>query len=399
METGLTGERVIVPLAEEIATVHKTARVSGAVRVRKTVEETLQDIDETVKVQDVTVRRVPIGRWIDQAPPQRQEGDTTVIPIVEEVAVIETRLRLVEEIRVTRSDAIRRFKTAVPVRREQAVVEEVSADGTVTRPDHPPPSRPESPTDRSAIPPNTAAATAARRPTTPRRIPMTTIIGLFTDPTAASRAQEAIREPAGKQAGIHLYGTGADRSADELRVTLSGLEIDDTDVRVLTGALDRGAWIVSALVPPDRADAIVALLLEHGAEGTDAYGGPEDDDTEILEEVEETLDVAKTQVESGIRAQATVTERPVQKTVTLRDEIVQAHRRPVDRDLSPDEAEAAFQERTVEVTGVSEEAEIRKAARLIGEVEITKASHERTETIRDTLRKTEVETQKIGPRR
>ncbi|MCG5242251.1 DUF2382 domain-containing protein [Azospirillum doebereinerae] len=394
METGPTEERVIVPLAEEHVTVHKTVRASGGVRVRKTVQETFQDIDETVTVQDVTVERVPIGRWIDQPMPERQEGDTTVIPIIEEVAVIETRLRLVEEIRVTRSESTRPLRTAVPVRREQVVVEDVSADGTVTnRPATPRPAPPQPAPPQS----NDSRATPTPAPAL-RRTPMTTIIGLFTESNAASKAHKAILALGGQKADVRVFESGSKASAEDLRYALSGLEIEDKDIKALTGALERGALIVSALVSADQTDAVTEAMTDNGAQGTDVFENPEAD-TLVLPEVEETMGVAKTAVTSGIRATTKVTERPVQQTVTLTEETVQARRREVDRDLSPQEAETAFQEKTIEVTGVSEEAEIRKAARLIGEVEITKNSQQRKETVRDTVRKTEVETHKTGPRR
>jgi len=369
MDIEPTGERVTVPLAEEHVTVHKTARVTSGVRVRKTVEETLQDIDETVNTQDVTVERVTVGRWVDQAPPQRQDGDTTIIPIVEEVAVIETRLRLVEEIRVTRTSATRRLRTAVPVRRERAVLEDV----TNAKPG-----------------PTPAAPTPLLRSTA-----MTTIIGLFTDPKAAEKARKAILDTSGKAATLQIYGDGASASAADLRSSLSDLGIDKADIDALAGALDRKALILTASVPDDQGNVVIEAMTTHGASGTDRYDGPDDEAVETLQEAEETMGVAKTATTTGVRARTTITERPVQQTITLRDETVEAHRRAADRELSGEEAEAAFQERTVEVTGVSEEAEIRKAARLIGEVEITKSTQERKETLRDTVRKTEVETERL----
>ncbi|MBP2232345.1 stress response protein YsnF [Azospirillum agricola] len=393
METGSTGERVIVPLAEEIATVHKTARASGGVRVRKTVQETFQDIDETVRTQEVTVRRVPAGRWIDEAPRQRQEGDTTIIPIVEEVAVIETRLRLVEEIHVTRRSSIRPLRTAVPVRRERAEIEAIAADGTAIKAHH----HTNDDTNHDTDDDTRDGAAAAPVPAL-RRTAMTTIIGLFTDATAAAttaqQARTALHALGDSGADIRVFGSGGDGTAADLRAALSGLEIDDADIQALAGSLERRALIVTARVSADRTEAVVEIMTENGAEGTDVFDGP-DEERLVLPEAEESIDVAKTSVTTGVRARSTVTERPVHKTVTLKDETVQARRRDADRDLSPEEAEAAFQERTVEVTGVSEEAEIRKAARLIGEVEITKDSQERQEVIRDTVRRTEVETQRI----
>ena len=78
---------------------------------------------------------------------------------------------------------------------------------------------------------------------------------------------------------------------------------------------------------------------------------------ETVQEVEEELSVGKRKVASGgVRVTTSVSERPVEETVTLREEQVEAERRPADRKLKPEEAEAAFQDKTVEMIGTSEEA-------------------------------------------
>ena len=91
-----------------------------------------------------------------------------------------------------------------------------------------------------------------------------------------------------------------------------------------------------------------------------------------------------------------VSERPVEETVTLRDEQVEVEHRPADRKLKPEEAEAAFQEQTVEMLGTSEEANVRKEARVTGEVALGKRVEEHKETVKDTVRRSEVEVEKIG---
>ena len=70
-------------------------------------------------------------------------------------------------------------------------------------------------------------------------------------------------------------------------------------------------------------------------------------------------------------------------------------RRSADRELDADEAEAAFQEKTVEMMGIQEEAEVVKEARVVGEVELTKETEEREETVRDTVRKTDVKVDNV----
>jgi stress response protein YsnF len=87
-----------------------------------------------------------------------------------------------------------------------------------------------------------------------------------------------------------------------------------------------------------------------------------------------------------------VVERPVQEQVTLREERVDVERRPVSGEyregaLSGD----PFQERTIEVEERGEEAVVSKEARVTEEVVVRKEAKQRTETISDTVRKTEVD--------
>jgi hypothetical protein len=59
--------------------------------------------DYPLYTEEAGVERVPVNRLIDTEPQTRQEGDVTVIPIVEEVLVVEKRLLLKEEIRIRRT--------------------------------------------------------------------------------------------------------------------------------------------------------------------------------------------------------------------------------------------------------------------------------------------------------
>jgi uncharacterized protein (TIGR02271 family) len=119
---------------------------------------------------------------------------------------------------------------------------------------------------------------------------------------------------------------------------------------------------------------------------------------ETVPVVEEGLEVGKRKVATGgVRVTSSVSERPVERTVTLREERVEAERRRADRELGPEEAEAAFEDRTVEMTATAEEAGVRKVARVVGEVTLGKRVGEREETVRDTVRRTEVEVEEIAP--
>jgi uncharacterized protein (TIGR02271 family) len=112
--------------------------------------------------------------------------------------------------------------------------------------------------------------------------------------------------------------------------------------------------------------------------------------------VEEELQVGTRQVpRGGIRLHTRVTEQPVEQEVHLRDEQVHVERRPVDRPASEADL-AAFKEGTAEVTETGEEPVVRKQARVVEEVVVSKEEAEHTEKVRDTVRRTEVEAEPIG---
>jgi uncharacterized protein (TIGR02271 family) len=119
-------------------------------------------------------------------------------------------------------------------------------------------------------------------------------------------------------------------------------------------------------------------------------------ESEAIPVVEEDVRVGKRQVErGGVRVRSYVLERPVEKDVTLREERVDVERRPVDRPAGT-LPEGAFRERSIEVTATAEEPVVQKEARVVEEVAVRKQAEERTETVRDTVRKTEVEVENLG---
>src|SRR5246127_3367026 len=112
---------------------------------------------------------------------------------------------------------------------------------------------------------------------------------------------------------------------------------------------------------------------------------------EVVPVFEERLKVGKRVVEQGhVRVRVYTVEHPVQEGVTLREERVAVERRPVDRPASSMPGEA-FKDRTIDVTTHREERIIAKEARLKEEVVVRQEAEQRTETVRDTVRQTEVE--------
>jgi len=120
-------ELTVIPILEESVVVTKRTVDRGGVRITKLVHESEEIVDELLRQERVTVERVAINQPVDHTPTVRREGDTLVIPILEEVVVVEKRLMLKEEIRVTMQQTNRRQPQSVTVRREEAVIERINA--------------------------------------------------------------------------------------------------------------------------------------------------------------------------------------------------------------------------------------------------------------------------------
>ncbi|MBY0135070.1 YsnF/AvaK domain-containing protein [Paracoccus yeei] len=118
-------------------------------------------------------------------------------------------------------------------------------------------------------------------------------------------------------------------------------------------------------------------------------------DEETIPVVEERIRIGKRETGHGrVRVRAYTVEEPVNESVELREERVEIERRPVDRALTG--TEAAFQDRTIEAEEYREEAVVQKEARVVEEIGLRKTSDTHTETISDTVRRTEVEIDKDG---
>ncbi|SMF71236.1 conserved domain-containing protein [Azospirillum oryzae] len=123
----------VIPLHDESVTVGKQRVERSRVRVTTRVSEREETVREALEHEEATVTRVPIDREIDAHPGIRQEGDVTVIPLVEEVLVVERRLILREELHIRKSRRIVEVEQPVTLRSEEAVVERVTAPNAPVR--------------------------------------------------------------------------------------------------------------------------------------------------------------------------------------------------------------------------------------------------------------------------
>ncbi|MBL8211719.1 MAG: YsnF/AvaK domain-containing protein [Bryobacterales bacterium] len=128
---------VVIPVVAEELMVDKERVPTGSVRVHRHVETHEEKLALPLVRERVDVRRVPIGKIVDGPLPVRKEGDTTIVPVVEEVLVARTEFRLVEEIRITRTAIRDHHSETVTLHRQRAEVERVNAEGETKTLDQP----------------------------------------------------------------------------------------------------------------------------------------------------------------------------------------------------------------------------------------------------------------------
>jgi uncharacterized protein (TIGR02271 family) len=147
-----------------------------------------------------------------------------------------------------------------------------------------------------------------------------------------------------------------------------------------------------------RDDRMDTTPSRRSTEGTEVRTGATrtGDNEETFEVVQEEVKIGKRTVEGGgVRVHSHVREVPVEEEVHLREEHVNVERRPVNRPARAGDLES-FKEGTIEMTERSEEAVISKDARVVEEVVVSKDVNERTERVHDTVRRTEVEVERMG---
>ena len=114
----------------------------------------------------------------------------------------------------------------------------------------------------------------------------------------------------------------------------------------------------------------------------------------VMPVVQEEMQVGKRSVDAGsVRVVRRVTETPVSKMISLRQERATIERRPVDRVASAEES-ANFEDQTFEIRERSEQAVVSKTARVVEEVVIGKQITETNETVEGTVRRTDVDVQR-----
>jgi uncharacterized protein (TIGR02271 family) len=113
----------VIPVVEEILDVRQRRVETGRVRITKIVHEREEEVKAPRVREEVTIERVTLNRMVDAPISMRQEGDTFIIPLLEEVVVVEKRLMVKEELRITKRRIEEHASQQVTLRREEVVVE------------------------------------------------------------------------------------------------------------------------------------------------------------------------------------------------------------------------------------------------------------------------------------
>ena len=122
-------------IVEERLAVSKRRVVRGTVRVSTTTEVVEEIAEVDLDRYRVEVTRVPVGRIVDEAPVARAEGDTTILPIVEERFVVVKQLYLKEELHIRHVVERETVREPVTLRRQHATVERLGPGTEVVGPD------------------------------------------------------------------------------------------------------------------------------------------------------------------------------------------------------------------------------------------------------------------------
>ena len=117
-----------IAIGREELRVDKISLMTGKVRVTTSTDYVEELATATLASVEVEVTEVPVGREVTTVPTVRVEGDVTIVPIVEEILIVEKRLVLARELHIARKPRSETVEMPVTLRRQTASVERVADD-------------------------------------------------------------------------------------------------------------------------------------------------------------------------------------------------------------------------------------------------------------------------------
>ena len=232
---------------------------------------------------------------------------------------------------------------------------------------------------------------------------LNTLICLFHHQNQAQAALEDVLKAGIPEANTSILGMQGS-STDASRSSLAELNVPERDIQRLLDGLTAGGAVLSVQALSEHADKVEAIFEAHAAK-IDEVTISDDMSGEALPVaaaaattiplVAEELNVGKRTVDAGgVRVYRRVVEIPVETEVSLHDEHAFVDRRPVDRAVTESDL-LAQGDRVIELTETAEQVVVGKEARVVEEVRVGKEGVDRTETVRDTVRHTEVEVEQL----
>ena len=122
----------ILPLVEEEIRIEKREVVTGSVRVRTVTDTAEQLVEQELRSENAEIQYVPVGRYVEagaETPKIRTVDGVTIIPIFEEVLVVEKRLFVKQEIHIRHLVTTEISQIPVALRKQRAVVERLNSEG------------------------------------------------------------------------------------------------------------------------------------------------------------------------------------------------------------------------------------------------------------------------------
>lgn len=244
-----------------------------------------------------------------------------------------------------------------------------------------------------------------------------TVVGFFDDATDAQRAVERLQSSGISREYVDVArGETSTTNVSNDRNEESGITRffkslfgDDSDDADRYSKVGQNSTVVTVHAQSDdEAERAADLLDECGAidvdERSSKYGYTSASSPDMsssgrqetsIPNIKENLEVGKREVErGGVRVRSRIVERPVEESVRLREEHVNVERTAVNRPVTDADLNK-LQDRDIEMTERAEVPVVNKEARVVEEVRISKDVDEREETIRDTVRDTEIDVDKI----
>lgn len=403
-------ETISLALAVEDISVARRKVTGDVVRLATSTRVKEHLVDEALMHEQVIVERFAVGKVVDVVPDIRVEGDLTIVPVVREEVVIERRLVLIEEVHMRRVQVSGRHRETVALREQVAEVIRIRPGLSTT-------------TDGEV------AEVEATTNLQPGAAPMTdeTIVAVYDTASHAEAAVTALKSAGVPEDAISSHAATQSTSG---AVTTSVAPVrekgfwsnmfggePDHDTAVYDRSLEGGSTVVTVNAQEAHVDTVMDILESHHPVDIDeraaghgltkttttrepitapmlaGTAGTPVNDGGTMELSEESLAVGKRVVNrGGTRIRRFVVETPVEQNVTLHDETVTFERHPVTDGRSVTDS---FSDKTIEMTESAEEAVVSKTARVYEEVGLKKTATDRVETIRDTLRKEEVEVEKV----